>query len=531
MIDAFQSRPREHYDVVFVGSSLAAELAAVWLGAMGLRVLVIRHRTPASTYQAGPYPLPRAPFSIPGGRIWSELVHALGIGPAIKQKVVAPSPPLQVVMREHRLDLDGGNLVTTNTSQKAHGQVSGLDAWLPELSREFDDRRNAIEALHAKIKATTPRLDALLLGDLSWPPRGFLGERRTTALVHGAGLDELTELSSLRDFPTRHGFRQHWAQVIRFATHSAVECVPTAWQARAYADLAEGGAVTFAGGYAEFEQLLRERGKTLGVQWSDDETVESALVRKGRIEGLVLHSGRHISTEAIVVGADRNPLRRLLSRTGGELEDQQNGKTELFRKFTLNLVVESEGLPEGLGSQIAWAPARSRQRQTVSTMILQRQALDDPGRELLVCEALLSQATLEELPSLVNNLREHVLGLVGQLLPFIGSKIVLVDSPHDTRPIQLLAERQELPPLHPWSRGAQSMETLSRYRQLELGQLRAPAPNDAWEGVFHCHGGVAPGLGVSGELFAARALAFEMARVHKRKVTLGSAQWIRRPST
>ena len=104
-------------------------------------------------------------------------------------------------------------------------------------------------------------------------------------------------------------------------------------------------------------------------------------------------------------------------------------------RFVVSIVVRSEGLPEALGGEAFLLPSWPHRGQDDAKPLVHLQRSSEPcgisGATLLVAEAVCLEGGA--LP--VDRAREAVLDAIESLLPFIERHYLVVDSPHDGRPL------------------------------------------------------------------------------------------------
>src|SRR5262249_49467008 len=116
-------------------------------------------------------------------------------------------------------------------------------------------------------------------------------------------------------------------------------------------------------------------------------------------------------------------------------------------RFVLSIVVRNEGIPAPLADESflipEWPRRGTRPRAPLVHLQRRREPCGIPGATLRVAEAALSEGA--ELP--VSRERESVLAAIESLLPFVERHYLVVDSPHDGRPLwdMRAGARKEVP--------------------------------------------------------------------------------------
>ncbi|MET0591547.1 MAG: phytoene dehydrogenase, partial [Polyangiaceae bacterium] len=105
-------------------------------------------------------------------------------------------------------------------------------------------------------------------------------------------------------------------------------------------------------------------------------------------------------------------------------------------RFVVSIVVRNEGLPDPLGREVVIVPKDDRDPPLHIVRLDPAAEIDATrearGESLLVVEALIPARPGEPIDG---GYRERVLELLGRALPFFDRHLVVVDSPHDGRPL------------------------------------------------------------------------------------------------
>jgi hypothetical protein len=121
--------------------------------------------------------------------------------------------------------------------------------------------------------------------------------------------------------------------------------------------------------------------------------------------------------------------------------------------------------------------------------------------------------------------REHVVASLGELVPFLGANLLLMDSPHDGRPAQDLATGRTIPPEAKWARGRHTMDTVYGFPIASaLGVCALPVRTPIRR-LLICNAQVVPGLGLEGQLLAAWSAARLVSRSDRRPAILRRGLW------
>jgi hypothetical protein len=197
------------------------------------------------------------------------------------------------------------------------------------------------------------------------------------------------------------------------------------------------GVVALSGGENELVEFLLERVRTHGGETRLEDRATRLAHRRGNVAGIVIEGDDDVTGVDFVVtdhttrglldlASDFDPPRRAL----GELPHLLPAE----RRFVVSIVVRNEGLPGPLADEaflVPGGPSKSQESAPVVHLQRWRQPCGDPGATLLVAEAMLPEGST--LP--LSQAREAVVATVESLLPFVDRHYLVVDSPHDGRPL------------------------------------------------------------------------------------------------
>jgi len=283
--------------------------------------------------------------------------------------------------------------------------------------------------------------------------------------------------------------------------------------------------VTLDGGYATLREMLLEKITTHGGEVREGERADRVLTRRGHATGVRIDgSGDEVGCGFVVAGCDLSSALRLLPdrRPFEELFERIGEPMPRYFRYTLNVVLAAEGVPEGMARDLFHI--RDTQKPLLGANMLRIEAgpPDDEARRVLCVEALVPRSRVEDMHGYGESLREQMLESLSELVPFLRDHLLLVDSPHDGRDGQDLREGRLLPPAEPWTRGTSTMEVIYGYPVAStLGVCALPVRTPIRR-MLLCNGQVAPGLGQEGGFLAAWSVARIVTRNDRRK------EWMRR---
>ncbi len=502
-----------YYDVAVLGTGLAPTVCAALLARRGFRVLLLGQDTRPASYTLGPWTLPRAPFSLLAEgspiakRIWSDL----GLTQNLRRVSTPLVPSFQVAIPRQRLS------VTPDDS-----------AWEREIEREFPRVKRPAAEFHAHAKRLSQALDDVLAKDLTWPPETFFERRDFARCIAGLPFDRQGAAPDpIAELPDHHPFRVAVGLPARLSDGIDPDHTTTLRSARLYASwLQSPHAIT--GGLETFHQLLLERLKSHSGVVHETASAKAILIRRGGVAGIKLAgSDEEIGCGHVVAGQDVNALVRLLpERDAFETLFEHLGEPQLrYYRYTLNLIVRSEGIPEGAARDVFVSGSGEPTRPFERNLHLQIERLDDTHHNVCV-EALLPRAVVEDDEDDLSELRQRLLPTLREVLPFLDDHLSVVDSPHDGRPPTVLAGDAITPPPL-WQRGRATMTAVYGYPVTQALGLCALPVRTPIKRLVLCSSHVMPGLGQEGQLITAWCAAKIITKNDRSRAWIQRGMWTR----
>ncbi len=510
---------RSFYDVIVVGSRLGALSAAALLAKRGFRVLLLGQDDLGATYEVAGETFPRAPFSFLAAhspiarRVFSELA----ITQAFRRQAVVSDPAFQVAMPGHRFDL-----AIENTHLER------------EIEREFPEVKRPIEDFFGRARALSLSLDRAIERDLVWPPETFFERREhARAIAHltphfgasGTGKSELDD--PLRELPDEHPFRLVAHAPVRFADGMDPDHSSGLRLVRHFGSWREGGAV-LEGGLATLRELIEGSLRNHGGETRLRDRVDALLVRRGSVEGVrIAASGEEIGASFVLLGSEVGAFLRLVPdrRPFEELFERVGEPVARYYRYTLNLLVRAEGVPAGMARDVFFVRDPSRPLSGPNLLHVETRPTDARGRRSMCVEALLPRRGVEDVADYLETVREHIVASLGELVPFLGAHLLLMDSPHDGRPAQDIESGRTIDAGAKWARGRRTMDMVYGYPIASALGLCALPVRTTIKRLLLCNAQVVPGLGLEGQLLAAWAAARIVSRSDRRPAILRRGLW------
>lgn len=410
--------PDKYYDVVVIGRSLGALVAAALLARRDFTVLVLGQGRRAPEYGLGGRTLRRRAFTMLAAEspVWKRIIGELAHTQTWRRRTKAVEPMLQVLMPGRRFEV-----------------YSEAALFAREVDREFPEVRQLIAELYGDFARVMALADRAFERDAVWPPGSFL-ERRETGRVAStlpyARAQPHADL--LAEFPRSHPYRSIVAESVRFASELATP-VPAFAMARLHGAWTR-GLVALDGGERELEALLLDRIQANGGVHLLGDRVETLEIRRSAVAGV------HIDGDSRPTGAGFV----ITDLTGEELAALAGGRGISKRaqrewprivpaagRFVVSLIVDKDGVPSSLGQETFVIADRADDGATAPAIHLQRAPSGNPKEVLLVAETWRGDTA----PASLGDARAHVLDRLTEHLPFLERHLRLVDSVHDGLPV------------------------------------------------------------------------------------------------
>ncbi len=424
--------PSVSYDVVVSGDDLASVITATLCARRGLRTLLLAPDGATGHYALGPFRLPIDPVLWPkSSSAINRVMRELRIDLAAKRKFRDASITAQLVAPDFRIAL-----------------TENMPA---ELQREIGEANveAVMTAWHAS--ATAARALDILVGDAHGFPGGGFFERR-----------ELAKLSSTVERHA-HGFAHGWhkateAHVPWFAALAALwqrypdgtlgsmpdstpantpsnsaDNGPTkhdcdVMTARALDTLAT-GVLAMRGDADALRELILERFTGAGGDVRIGRATDCTL-SWGKLTGLTLNNGDQIGAAQWLFGLAPTELVAVLGKKAPrKLEDFALAANIVGYRYTLNLVIEETGLPEGMAPIVLSLPSQGQPGFWITVA-----EPDDKGRCLVCVVATVTTGaplSAEDQREEAARLRRKIWQQLETIMPFFERHVVVSHSPHD----------------------------------------------------------------------------------------------------
>jgi phytoene dehydrogenase-like protein len=503
-----------HFDVLVLGRSFGALVAAALLARRDFSVLVLGQGARDATYHLGQRALRRRLLLLLGAtspalrRVLVELAQ----NQTFRRRTAPLDPMLSVLMPGRRFELPPDRSLFER-----------------EIEREFPEIRRVVGDFYTQLATVNEAADSVFERDVLWPP-GTFWERRQTAQAASALPYIEGKADPLSDFPALHPYRAVIQQTVAFATHLAPgpRFFPPFAAARLHGSWTRGLA-GLAGGEDELTSFFGERIAAHGGTVALHEAAERVLASRKGFEGVLLQGeSSKVSGRFLIFDGSGEELAELAAGEGissSALREWPRVAPSVGR-FLVSILLRDEGVPEAMGPEALlldqtpglahdpWRPALRLRREASAG-----------GETLLVAEALLPLRG--SLP--VTEARSAVLAVVARYLPWMRRHLRVVDSPHDGLPVWVYEDgnRREVDrislrggSIRPEPMGLQYTVEEPRLHGLAGEPLRGPLERSFLVGKT-----VLPALGQEGELLAACSAARLITRTDPRREKMRLEMW------
>jgi len=477
-----------YYDVVVMGTEPGPLAAGALLAHRGFRVLVVGQEAFADAYRCWGFDFLRRPFRLPSADcpVLRRVAADLGMTPSVQRIIEVEEPCYQVVTADARIDVFDDPAATR-----------------AELARELGLADRDIEAKLADLGRLSGEIDKLLASDMVLPPETFL-ERREVARTEVqcpfqsgreqdllSGWSDLTGLRGFLDAPARLGT----AGAVTASALARVRQV-TAWLF---------GLRAVRGGLDGLRGLLQERILAQGGDIQPRQRVGGVVVAKGKVQGVRI-AGREDITGCRVVLTDLSPRELAPLIPVGSWTRRFSTLVETApvpaRGYAVNLGLDPRTVPTGLGglALLDLGPGLG-----ADLLRVERVPQKDPSRAVLNVSCVVEPGREADIAS--GALRDAILDRMRWLVPFLDSHLRVLHSPWDGfGPLDLTGDAAgEAPPV-PRAEDVPAWPVWRPAAEAAFGVGITPHRTGI-SGLLLSGGQVVAGLGVEGELLAARGAA------------------------
>jgi phytoene dehydrogenase-like protein len=494
-----------HFDCVVIGRSLGCLSAAALLARRDFRVLVLGQGELPPSYSWQGRALARRTFSLLFGEtpVWRRTLQDLAQSQTFRRRTRRVEPSFSLLMPQARVQC-----------------WSDRAALAAETRREFPELQPVIDEIGLGVGLAHRGLEAILERDSAWPPESLIERLQARRWLRGLPWvgEELRVL--LDKLPAGHPYREAAFLPAAFAgdwANPPAE-LPVLSASRLLQAFVR-HSLSFEGGEGAFEDFLVQRIQAHGGVCRLGERADTLTLRRGRVSGVVIGGGEQtIGTDCVVTGLEGKALLELAGGRGSGGPFTRWPQLEATTgRFVVSCWVRARGVPEPLAYEAILLPSGdSAERSSRPALHVQRAGtgVSQSGEPatLLVAEALVPLG----LGQRVAELRDCVLEVLREHLPFVDRHLLLVDSPHDGLPLHVYeaGQRCEVERVHVpgASRQAEPLRPLWRAEAPGFLGLAGEPIAGPVRGSWLVGTTVFPGLGQEGELLAAWNVAQRVTR-------------------
>jgi hypothetical protein len=412
--------PTNSYDLIVLGDDTAGLVAAALCARRGMRTLLLTHGERPPRYAIGQFRLPIEPLTLPGraSAAARRVIDELHLDHAIKRRLQAGKQGFQVVTPTARLDLGP--------------EAPPLDR---ELARELDlgaEEATAAAALLDQVGPIAGHFDAVLGQDVDFPPTGFWQRREVGRSSSRVEDDAVAWRNRLTD-PTLAAATMLPSVL---ATWTAADDLSAPAQARNF-HLLRQGAARLRGDFEGLRELFLEK---LTGHGGEVRTARAAALQYswGKIASVRLENGEELGAGQVIAALSADALWPLVGdKQPKRLRECMEAIRPSGYRYTLNLVVDDAGIPEGMAPLVFAVVDPAKPLTGDNAFAIHLAEPDDGGRVVVTVTATVpapdgdAPASCAELARPFAMLRQALGDRIEMVMPFLGNHLLVAHSPDE----------------------------------------------------------------------------------------------------
>ena len=495
--------PTNSYDVVAIGDDLATHVTAALCARRGLRTLLLTHDDRPARYTIGPYKLPVEPltWTARSPHAADRIVRELQIDLALRRRIREARVPAQLVGPDARADL---------TSDPSHPGV------LAEFSREFGEATmTAADAVWQTAASAADRLDEITSGMHAFPAVSFW-ERRAVARLLTMAMPAAAPFENAINAVDGHN--RDAAAMLRTLVHSGarIESATGLGAARAL-DAWLGGPLPLRGDGDALRELLLEKLALAGGEVKSAKAVSFARTWR-KITSVRLMNGEDIGAGQIIAGIPPTDLVAMFGNNAPKKLVQIAAEADLAGyQYTLNLVIERAGIPEGMAPIVVVVRDATLPLGGSNSFSIHMGEPDEQNRVVVTVATILGAGAPLDPDTIAREtaiLRRALLRELDVVMPFFAEHTLLIHTPHQDEAPEVPGGRGS----HDAPRGMPlPMRTTYRPKLPGSADLAAMPYAAGLANLTLTGGQILPGMGIEGELVAGWSAAKRACIVAGRK--------------
>jgi hypothetical protein len=406
--------PTNHYDLIVLGDDFSGLVAATLCARRGLRVLLAQSSHAPASYQLGPYRLPTEPLHLVGlsSPAVRRVLDELHFQHLLKRKL-RHAQPYQLVGPDARIAVDLDDAALAREIERELGAGSALAAAC--------DRATQIAAL----------LDPVFSLDIAVPPTGFW-ERREVGRTASRLSDEADAWDRELGGPLERAF---FTLPALFGAEVAPDSITPVARARAFADWRQ-GLPRLPGDWDALRAIFLDKFTSHNGELRVVE-VESLASSWGKVTGLKLDGGEELGASHVIAAMPAGELaalceRKLARRLAEIAEASELGAV----RYTLNLVLDEVGIPEGMGQSVLVVGDPEAPLTGDNALAITVDQPDGEARVAVTVQAICPRPPDGGLDDALANLRVGLRERLEMVMPFYAEHVRVAHSPHESAPAE-----------------------------------------------------------------------------------------------
>ena len=405
--------PTNSYDLIVIGDDFAGLVAAALCAKRGMRVLVLSHGAGPHSYQIGPHKLTTEPLPLCGldSPAIKRVIAELHITHTLKRKLTERPVSYQFVAPEIRLD-------TSSDEQKL----------ATELRREVPDPDAALELFTSASEVAT-QLDAALGSDQEFPPVGFWKRREVGKSGNRLAEDARAWLERVE---SDHLLKAMTDLPLLLGTSIAADSASPEARARCF-HLWRHGAPRLRGDWSTLREIFLDK-LYQGNGETRDARVSGLTFSWGRVNGVRLEGGEELGAGHVIAAIPVHDLVELIDR---KIPKRLNQCTEGLEvagyRYTLNMVVNEAGIPEGMSSPVLITNDPERPLSGDNAVAIYLSPPDDEAQVAVSVTAICPVPRPEQsLDDAFADLRVRLRERIEMVMPFFSDHVLVAHAPSET---------------------------------------------------------------------------------------------------
>lgn len=404
--------PTNSYDLIVIGEDFAGIVAATLCAKRGMRVLILSHGAGPHGYSIGPHKLPIEPLALCGldNPAIKRVIAELHLSHTLKRKLLDGPVSFQFVAPDVRLD------ITPDQDKQAK-----------EFAREFDDA-DEIEAVCAQAAEVARQFDSMLGGDVEFPPTGFWKRREVgkSAIKLAEDASEWLERARSDDV-----LRALSGLPVVLGANVGLDSVNPEAVARSF-HLWRQGAPRVRGDWQTMREIFLDK-FTQGNGETRDAHVSGLTFSWGRVNGVRLEGGEELGAGHVIAAIPVDDLQQLIDRKIPKRLTQCVDSLNIAGyRYTLNMVVNEAGIPEGMASPVLITSDPEKPLTGDNAIAIFLGPPDDAAQVAVTISAICPvPAPGQSLDSAFADLRVRLRERLEMVMPFFSEHVLLAHAPHE----------------------------------------------------------------------------------------------------